>query len=357
MQLNPNSKTGTAWAFLVSRIHFHLRPSPGHFAQLISSFTHFLHGFFSEHSSGSAGNDIDATSREEKRLAYEMKQALGIKGFVLNLTASPSLAAGFSSCWDAVRPCLETPELDDAVAQLRSDASRLAADWSDPTPRSSLQLNHDEALHLQVGLDFYHYLLPKMVVLTAGLRFACEQELVKRGMAAAQEPAGCSSSDDVLQSLFQRVREILSPAPVPGAARLARAWPGYLAAASRQLKPVVHGESYRRAATQLSKFVRQRAVGLKDRISLGEIDNLEELLPHLRRLETLLPSLMMSLTLLEVSFRPVDLMGTPNVSSTPRLASSPRSGSTERTPSRRMVSNPANPLLIAAKCFTSHQPQ
>ena len=109
-------------------------------------------------------------SNETKRVAYEIKQSVGIKGFVLNLTSSSALAAGMPACWDAIRPCLETQELEDATAQILSEASRLAEDLGETNHKSSLRLSHDEASQLQVGLDFYRFLLPKMLVLTSARR-------------------------------------------------------------------------------------------------------------------------------------------------------------------------------------------
>ncbi len=361
MQLNLNSKIGTIRAFLTAQTHSSSRSPSGYFTEISRAFFGLCNGIFFEWS-GAPDSAIDSTTREAKRLAYEMKQSLGIKGFVLNLTASSSFAAGLSACWDAARPCLEAPELEDAVAQLRAETSRFAEVWDDTTQKSSLRLNREEAAQLQVGLDFYHYLLPRMLVLTSGLRLACDQELLKRGGAEERIPEGFGVHPDGWCNLFQTIRGILGVAPVPGAARMARAWSGYLAVASAQLKPVVRGENFRRAAEQLHKISRQLAPGFQDRIGSVEVDNLEGIAYQLRKLEALLPSLIISITQLQLSFRPADLLASPTRSVKTSLARQSRnwrrSGpAKEGTFSRRPAPIPANQYLIAAKCLTSHQPQ
>ena len=85
-----------------------------------------------------------------------------------------------------------------------------------------------------------------------------------------------------------------------------RAWSKYLAAASAQLRPLVQGENYHRASTQLHKISRQLAPGFQDRITSAELDSLEVIAQQVGRLETLLPPLIISITLLELYFRPVD---------------------------------------------------
>src|ERR1051325_4704342 len=76
-------------------------------------------------SAAKAVSNVSA-EKESNRLAYEMRQTLGIKGFVLNLTGSAGLATGLPACWDAIRPCMETLELEDATARILNQATRLA---------------------------------------------------------------------------------------------------------------------------------------------------------------------------------------------------------------------------------------
>jgi hypothetical protein len=245
-------------------------------------------------------------SKESKRVAYEIKQSVGIKGFVLNLAGSSALATGLPACWDAIRPCLETPELEDATAQILSEASRLAEDLGETNHRLSLRLSHDEASQLQVGLDFYRFLLPKMLVLTSALRLACDQEMIKRGMVAASQPAPKAVVKDGLHDLFPTIKGILSLPPMDGSVSLPRAWSKYLAGASAQLKPLVQGENYHRASNELHRISRHRAPEFQERISAVELEDLESITQHVARFECLLPSLIISITMLELYFRPAD---------------------------------------------------
>ena len=244
-------------------------------------------------------------AKEGRRLAYEIKQTLGIKGFVVNMARSASLSVGLPACWDAVRPCLETIELEDAAAKISAGAARLAESLGGANHQSGLRLTKEEASPLQAGLDFYHFVLPKMLVITSALHLACEQELVRRRGDVAGHAAGKNAlGADGLQGLFQDIQGILSLTlqgrQMPGA------WVKYLQAASAQLKPIVQGENYSRASNELLKIARQSAPGFQHWISSVELNSLEALAQEVSKLETGLPSLIMSITLLELYFRPTD---------------------------------------------------
>lgn len=348
MQLNQNSKIKMTRAFLTlgSQIQPGSNSPFQYFAELSRPFISIFKGIRFEGLFGSTEGSNDPASKESKRLAYEIKQTLGIKGFVLNLAGSAPLATGLPACWDAVRPCLETPELEDAAAQILTEASSLAEGLGETNHKSSLRLSHDEASHLQAGLDFYHFLLPKMLVLTSTLRLACDQELLKRGIVEGHAPEKKAVGEDGLHDLFQNIRGILSLSHVQGSVPMPRAWSKYLAAASAQLKPVVQGENYNRASNQLHKISRQLAPGFRDRISSVELDSLEAIAKQVSKLETLLPSLIISITLLELYFRPADRL-TPArpVPSQPIPEASP-----EMAPERHVTHQPVMGLSTAISC-------
>jgi hypothetical protein len=56
----------------------------------------------------------------------------------------------------------------------------------------------------------------------------------------------------------------------------------------------------------LHKIARQLAPGFQDQISSVELESLAAIAQQVSKLETLLPSLIMSITLLELYFRPAD---------------------------------------------------
>ena len=276
------------------------------FAEVARPFVGVFKGIRWEGLFGAVEGFNDSVSRETKRLAYEIKQSLGIKGFVLNLSSSSALAVGLPACWDTVRPCLETPELEDATAQIWAEASRLAEDLGDTNHKPLLRLSCEESSHLQVELDFYHFLLPKMLVLASALRLACDNELSKRAIVGGRGPEEAVVREDGLHNLFQNIRGILSISKDPGTVATRRAWSKYLAAASAQLIPLIRGENYHRAADQLHMISSQLAPGFQDRISAAELDSLEAIAKQVARFETHLPSLIMSITLLDLYLRPAD---------------------------------------------------
>jgi hypothetical protein len=184
------------------------------------------------------------------------------------------------------------------------------------TTRQALRLSRDEASHLQAGLDFYHFLLPKMLVATSALRLACDRELVARGVIERDAPEVKAGGQDGLHDLFKNIRGILSVSHLQGPVQMPRVWSKYLAAASAQLKPIVQGENYHRAANQLHKAACGLAPAFQARIASVELDNLEAIAQQARKLETLLPPLIISITLLELYFRPADRL----ISTQPELA-------------------------------------
>ncbi len=252
----------------------------------------------------STKDSFDPASQECNRIANEIKQTLGIKGFVFNLPESGLLASGLPACWDAVRSCLETPELEDAAALIVAEASSFADGLGETSDKSSLRLSQDEAYHLQAGLDFYHFLLPKMLVLTSVLRLACDKSLLKRGIVLDPVVEKQAAGGDGLHALFHNIRGILSLSHAQGAVPLPRAWSKYLTAASAHLNPIVHGANYTRASDQLYKTSRQLAPSLQDRICFAEFTSVEAIAKQVHELECLLPPLIMSITLLELYFRP-----------------------------------------------------
>jgi hypothetical protein len=308
MQLNQNSKIPLMPGLLNldSEIESGFNFPFQYFAEISRPFINILKGIRFAGFFGSTEGSNESAIKEGKRMAYEMKQTLGIKGFVLNLAGSTALATGLPACWDAVRPCLETLELEDAAARILTEASRLAEDLGETNHKSALRLSREEASHLQAGLDFYHFLLPKILVLTSALRLACDQELLKRGVSAGNLPEKKAVGEDGLQNLFATIKEILSLPHADGSVQMPRAWSKYLAAASAQLKPVVQGENYHRASNALHTISRQLAPGFQDRIDSVELGNLEAIAQQARAIETLLPSLIISITLLELFFRPAD---------------------------------------------------
>ena len=260
---------------------------------------------------GTKATSSDSAQKESNRLAYEMKQTLGIKGFVLNLTGSAGLATGLPACWDAIRPCMETLELEDATARILNEAASLAQGLGKTNEKSTLQLSQAETAQLQAGLDFYHFVLPKMLVLTSALRLACDQEMLKRGVGENRTPQAKAVGADGLQDLFRSIRGILSLSKIKGAIEMPGTWAKYLTAASAQLKPVVQGENYNRAASRLLSVSCELAPGFQNHIGALEINDLEAIAKQVSKLEAFLPSLIMSVTMLELFFRPSDGMASP----------------------------------------------
>ena len=69
-----------------------------YFAEMSQPVVGILKGLRWEGLFGAIQGSNDPVARESKRLAYQIKQSVGIKGFVLNLTGSSAVASGLPAC-------------------------------------------------------------------------------------------------------------------------------------------------------------------------------------------------------------------------------------------------------------------
>lgn len=283
---------------------------------------------------------------EGQRLASEMKQALGVRGFALNLAGFRSLATVLPACWDAVRPCFESVEFEDASAQLLAEAANLAQGLGQTAGGSSCRLRHDEASYLQPGLDFYHFLLPKMLLVTSALRLFCSAELARRERTEKFGPEKQPGREDVLHELFPNIRRVLSLSPVQGAVAIPGAWAKYLDGASLRLRPVVEGENYKRASARLCEVSRHFAPAFQKQISLMESECIEFIFKQTTQLEALLPSLIISITWLEFYFRPADTQ----TSTQPATSCSDREAAPRLSRAPRLTPRPVPALSNRRPC-------
>ena len=271
-------------------------------------------------------------SGEIERVYHEIKQTSRVTGVNLNFRAWAAHGNFLPLMWDAVRPNAETRAFESAADQVRADAARAAEALGPPDARSHVSLGQSQAFQIRAALDLYHYVNPKLLVLTSAVAMALHEEIVGRDESpplqrvAPGAPATMYSmemesedpDDERLQQLYGDIKETLSLSSVNSDYRTLALWPDYLSAAWERLKPVVRSSEYRRLSDQLRENSRRLAGDLPHRLVLRRQAmkdvgvNVDEVTEVTQSFEQLLPGLIINIALLELDWRQgADLANSP----------------------------------------------
>jgi len=260
-----------------------------------------------------------------ERVYHEIKQTLRVTGVNLNFRTWAGYGQFLPAMWDAARPNAETRAFEEGADRLREQAARAAASLGRLNAASGLTLGKSQGYHIRAALDLYHYINPKLLLLTSAVRLALRGEPVGEGegQAALRErielgpPAAMHAlemesdppHDKRLKALFRDIRRTLSLSSVNSDYRTLALWPDYLAAAWERLKPVTRGEQYARASDALREASRPLARSLPHPLPLDakRVEELGEdadrILETTERFERLLPSLILNVALFSLDWR------------------------------------------------------
>lgn len=262
---------------------------------------------------------------EIERVYHEIRQVLRVTGVNLNFRTWAGYETFLPAMWDAVRPNAETRAFEDAADRVRAEAAGAAETLGRLNAAAEAGLGESQTFHVRTALDLYHYINPKLLVLTAAVRFAlagetigkdgnaaAETELIDRGPPAGMYPMAMEAEDpddDRLKELFADIRQTLALPSVNSDYRTLALWPDYLSAAWDRLKPIVQRREHQQAADQLRETARSLARDLprpleltRDRVEeLGE--DAEAVVETTERFEQLLPGLILNVALLEHDWR------------------------------------------------------
>ena len=244
--------------------------------------------------------------------------------------------------WDALRPNLQTKGFEDAADDVRRQAVAAASLLGRLGIAHTTMLGESQAFHVRRALDLYHYVNPKLLVLTSAVHLALSGETVGGSGAGGallvlgepprmlpMEMEDEDPDDPRLQQLFDDIRATLGVAQVNTDYRTLALWPEYLQAAWNALKPIADSEAHRQAADALRETSRQLARGLPHRFAMHR-DHVEalgkdpgEIVETTAQFERLLPGLILNVCLVR-----------PAAEGEPRIAGVPA-----RRPGRRIVNH------------------
>jgi hypothetical protein len=255
---------------------------------------------------------------EVERVYHEITQVLRVSGINLNFRTWAGYGQFLPVMWDAIRANLETRIFEDAADQIRAKAVRMAAQLGRVDVGSRLSLGESQSYQIKKALDLYHYINPKLLVLTSAVRLALigqqfsgatqiDFDLIERGVPAHMYPMEMVSDkpdDELVKNTFKDIRRTLSLPSINSDYRTLALWPDYLATGWSGLKPIIQRDEYRQATDELRATAGKLALTLPYAIDISmekikEIGENEEVLEKTESFETLLPGLIINIALLE----------------------------------------------------------
>lgn len=271
---------------------------------------------------GSKSNPVPEYKAEGEleRVYHEIRQTLRVTGVNLNFRTWAHFGKFLPAMWDAFRPNAETRAFENAADEVRRRAVRLA----DQLPRlnavGSLQLGESRSWQIQRALDLYHYINPKLLVLTSAVAASLrgEQPAGESGRPdkiAGGPPPGMYAMEMVdenpqekqVRRLFNDIKKTLSLSSINSDYRTLALWPDYLQASWRQLKPVCQSGPFHQAAEELRKESRKHHLPYDLHLSRAIVEELgeaaDQILETTQKFEQLLPALILNIALLQFDWK------------------------------------------------------
>lgn len=264
------------------------------------------------------------------RVYHEVKQTLRSTGVGSNLRAWAAYDRFFPAMWEAVRPNCETRAFEEAASRIRAEAVSAADHIGRVGALSRAQLGESQAYQAEASLMLYHYLDPKLLLLTSAVRLALEGrargrgevppsavQLIERGAPsrmAIMEWVEERGAEPEVRKAFRDIRRTLGIDPQAGDFRTFALWPRYLSAGWAGLKPLVRGGAYDRAARHLAEVSRALARALPYPVPLPvdelrrQGEDMEGASASVREFEEMLPKLVLNASLLALDWQAPELL-------------------------------------------------
>lgn len=270
---------------------------------------------------------------EIARVYHEIKQVLRVTGVNLNFRTWAAYGNFLPLAWEAVRDSAQTSAFEQAADEIRAEAVRAAAGLGRLDAHRELTLGESQRFHIRGILDLYHYINPKLLLLTSSVRLALagetvgrddagqEVETIERGAPPAMHAMEMEAErprDPRLRSLFSNIKRTTSSRSVNSDYRSLALWPDYLEAAWERLRPILGSQDYRTSGEALRSRARELCGSLPAPVvlSLEQVSAAGVELADIREVtasfEHLLPPLILNIALMELDWRaPEELARSP----------------------------------------------
>jgi hypothetical protein len=251
---------------------------------------------------------------DTERIFHDIKQTLRVSGVTLNFRMLAGYKNVLPLLWDELRPNAETRDFEEGADRIRSRAVHAAMQLSPNHAQPEVLLGESQRYQVQRALKLYHYINPKILLLTSALKVSLHGEsigrtqtsdssipLIERGIPPnmyAMEVASDPPEDERVQPTFEDIKRALSLPAVNSDYRTLALWPDYLIAAWERLKSLVvisqhASEELRQLSIHLARNLPfPVAVTLRKIEALGE--DPEHVLRTVERFELLLPTLILN---------------------------------------------------------------
>ncbi|HNP59657.1 MAG TPA: halocarboxylic acid dehydrogenase DehI family protein [Nitrospirales bacterium] len=267
----------------------------------------------------------EEAEKELDSIFHEIKQVFRVSGVNLNFRTWAAYPTFFPVLWESIRPVAETRVFEDSSDQLRALAARLAEKLPRLEVASSVRLGESQVFHIQAALELYHYINPKLLLITSAVEYAChhptmtafqsrqqDHELITRGIPRHMYPMEMieeTPDNATLRKTFRDLQRTLGLTRINSDYRTLALWPEYFLSVWHRLKSVIHQPRYMEAALALQEAAQQMAGEVIPRLTLSE-DQLR-ILGRKRQsfLETtsdfthLLPPLILNIVLMSLDWR------------------------------------------------------
>jgi hypothetical protein len=253
---------------------------------------------------------------DTERVYHEIKQTLRVTGVPLNFRTFAGYDNILPLFWDELHANLQTREFENSADLIRARAAQSAASLLPIHAQPRTMLGESQRFQIQRALKLYHYVNPKLLLLTSALKISLHGEtigrsdaglastpLITRGIPRQMYPMEFASEppdDSRVQEIYEDIKRTMSLSAVFGEYRTLALWPEYLTSAWQRLKPLLRLSAYREASEQIRQVSVHlaRELPFPVRLTLRSLEAAgaepEQILRLVERFESLFPSLILN---------------------------------------------------------------
>jgi hypothetical protein len=255
-------------------------------------------------------------------LFHDITQTLRVSGVNLIFRQLANYPDFLQKVWNILKPGLVTQEFEAMADVIRNEAVELASLLSRDNALPESQLGESQAYQIQAALDLYHYINPKLLLISSALLKLIEKEVsplnrwdnletnVLRGIPPRMFPMEMVDENPQvsdLREIFQDMKQTLNLTSINSDYRTLALWPTYLKSAWNSLKPLVKETDYINSANQLRELSQTL---VSDSFLLATEEDLEsntysvlEIKKEIQQFQKLLPALILNISLLQLDWK------------------------------------------------------
>ena len=224
---------------------------------------------------------------ETERVYHDIRQTLRVSGVSLNFRSWAAFDKSFPLLWTALRDNAATYAFEQAADELRAEAVRGALQLPRLGATAAVPLGPSQLYQIGAALALYHYVNPKLLILTSAVRIALDDadgipgspsldvRNLPRGVPPRMYPMETvdeETDEPQTRQTFESIRETLSVTHVDSEYRTLALWPHYFATAWLRLKPIMADPEYIALAAELQRQADAFARALPYRVKLTRLD-------------------------------------------------------------------------------------